>query len=42
MTFVIIVSGTNGKLTLGMIIGHLGNGSEFAWIESHDPMLEIT
>ena len=44
MTFVtslIKVSGVNEKLSLGIVIGHLGNGSEFPWIERHDTMSKI-
>ena len=42
VTSVIMVRGTNGKPSFGMVIGSLGNSSEFAWIERHDLMLEIT
>ena len=38
VTSVIVVSGINGKLSLGIAIGHPENGSEFAWIERYDPM----
>ena len=41
-TSVIKVSGINGKLSLIMVIGRLGNGSEFVQIERHDPMSRIT
>ena len=37
-----LVRGTNGKLSLGMVIGRLGNGSEFGWIERYDPISRIT
>ena len=41
ITGVIMLSSNNEKLSLGIVMGHLGNGSEFAWIERHDPMLGI-
>ena len=41
VTSVIMVSGINGKLSLVIVIGHLGNAIEFAWIERHDPMSGI-
>ena len=45
MTFVIsviMVSGINGKISLVIVIGRLGNGSEVVWIERHDPMSRFT
>ena len=36
-----MVSGTNGKLSLAVVIGCLGNGSEFIWIERNNPMSRI-
>ena len=42
VTNIIMVSVNNGKPLLVIVIGHLGNWSEFTWIEGHDPMSGIT
>ena len=42
ITSVIMVRGIKRKLSLGMGMGRLGIGSEFTWIERHDPISEIT
>ena len=42
VTNIIMVIGINAKLSLVIVIGRLGNGSEFAWIERHDPMSVFT
>ena len=42
VTSITMVSGTNGKLLLVIVIVRLRNGTEFTWINRHDPMPRIT